>query len=246
MDSKVIKPILIIKTGNTITELRTSGADFEDWFCQGLAVTRQESIVCSIHQSEPLPPLASISGIVISGSAAYVTDLADWNYIAAQYIRRAHNMGLPILGVCYGHQLIAWAFGGRVDFNPAGRQIGTVTVELEQAAESDTLFVGASRRFKANASHLQSVIQLPPEAVRLARNELDSNHGFRLGPTTWGLQFHPEFSGDITRAYIDARRAVINGEGLSAEGLYAGVEDTPEAASLLSKFKAVVVQKAAS
>ncbi len=240
MNSTVTKPLLIIKTGNTIPALLENGTDFEDWFRSGCGVTPSNTVVRSLHRNEPLPPLQSIGGIIITGSPAYVTDLASWNYIGADYIRMAHQQAIPILGVCYGHQLIAWAFGGKVDFNPNGREIGTVTVDLTDAAAEDSLFKGLPRQFKANASHQQSVTQLPPGAVRLAFNGLDANHGFSLGELTWGVQFHPEFSGATTRAYIKARSDDINSEGLQADSLHAAVDDTPDSASLLKRFRAIM------
>lgn len=234
------KPLLIIKTGNTIPQLLKTGVDFEDWFRSGFSLDESDCVIRSLHLNETLPSLESVGGIVITGSPAYVTDLADWNYVGADYIRMAHEQAVPLLGVCYGHQLIAWAFGGQVGFNPKGREIGTVSIHLENEAAGDALFRGLPKQFKANASHQQSVITLPPGAVRLAHNALDGNHGFSLGKYTWGVQFHPEFSGATTRAYMDARRDAINGEGLNAAHLHSTVEDTPEAASLLARFRAIV------
>jgi len=240
VNSIVPKPLLIIKTGNTIPQLLKAGADFEDWFRQGFGLGASSCKVCSLHLNESLPPLNSIGGIVITGSPAYVTDLAQWNYVGADYIRSAHSKGVPILGVCYGHQLIAWAFGGRVGFNPLGREIGTVMIELEPEAEADALFKGLPKQFAANASHQQSVIELPQGARRLAHNTLDRNHGFSLGEATWGVQFHPEFSGEITRAYIKARSDDIGKEGLNASSLYSSVQDTPISASLLKAFRGIM------
>lgn len=76
--------------------------------------------------------------------------------------------------------------------------------------------------------------------MRLAHNELDANHGFSLGKSTWGVQFHPEFSGETTRAYIQARSDAINSEGFNADRLKEAVVDTPESASLLKRFKAIM------
>ncbi len=235
------KPLLIIKTGTTIKQLLATGNDFEQWFASGMGLNLESCVVRSLHLGEALPPLESVGGIVITGSPAYVTDLADWNYIGADYIRKAHQLLLPILGVCYGHQLIAWAFGGRVDFNPKGRVIGTVTVNTTEAAREDALFKGLPKQFLANASHQQSVLELPESAVRLAYNSFDANHCFSLGEMTWGIQFHPEFSADATRSYISARRSAIINEGLDASALLQGVEATPVAKSLLNRFKTIIL-----
>ncbi len=243
------RPVLIIKTGHTIDSLRTQGEDFEDWFARGLRaqapLDNVEVIVVQGHLQEPLPDLAHISGLIITGSPAYITDLESWNYPIAEYARRAHEAGIPQLGICYGHQLIAWAFGGEVGFHPAGREIGTVPITLEQAAGNDALFSHLPERFKVQASHQQSVLQLPQDALLLGGNAFDPNHCFRIGDFTWCAQFHPEFDARITRAYISERRSDIAAEGLNPEQLLAAVEETPESASLLWRFSEIVAQREA-
>lgn len=240
------KPLLIMKTGNTIVELQNQGIDFEDWFCAGLGLEREEVVVISVHEGERLPQSNSISGLVITGSPAYVTDLETWNFTAGDFIKEVYQLKTPILGVCYGHQLIAWAFGGKVDFHPQGREIGTVCVELDEKANDDRLFQGLPKKIAVNASHQQSVIELPATAIRLASNSFDSNHGFSLGESTWGVQFHPEFSKEITRAYIQARADAIIAEGLDADALLAAVRETPESADLLRRFMQIVRESSAS
>jgi GMP synthase (glutamine-hydrolysing) len=234
------KPLLIMKTGNTITSLQKQGVDFEDWFCAGLGLTSQEVVVVSVHEGQPLPAADSVSALVITGSPAYVTDLEEWNFSAAEFIKKAYSKQIPMLGVCYGHQLIAWAFGGKVDFHADGREIGTVSLDLSGAAQSDPLFQGLPSVIAVNVSHQQSVIELPAAAVRLASNEFDPNHGFRLGESTWGVQFHPEFSRKITQAYILARQIDIDAEGLDARALHDAVLDTPESSDILRRFMLIV------
>lgn len=236
------KPLLIIKTGNTITELQNQGTDFEDWFCEGLNLNRDEVLVVSVHLGEALPPIESVSAIIITGSPAYITDLEDWNFVAAEYIKAAFDLALPMLGVCYGHQLIAWAFGGEVDFHPQGREIGTVGITLHSGAVADKLFKVLPKELAVNVSHQQSVIRLPAGAELLASNDFEPNHGYRLGDCTWGVQFHPEFSADVTKAYINARRENIQQEGLDVEGLLAGVTDTSESAAMLSRFLSIALE----
>ncbi|MFT4816374.1 MAG: GMP synthase-like glutamine amidotransferase [Pseudohongiellaceae bacterium] len=100
---------------------------------------------------------------IVTGSRAYVTDLAPWNEIAAVYLRLLHEQQKPILGVCYGHQLLTWAFGGVVRFHPNGREIGTIDVELTLEAASDVLFAKMPRQFSA---------QVMSTYIRESRNDI--------------------------------------------------------------------------
>lgn len=232
--------ILIIKTGNTLPSLQAEGEDFEDWFIRGSGLDSSRFICCAVDKGEALPLLDDIGAAIVTGSPAYVTDLAPWNEIAADYLRILHERQKPILGVCYGHQLLAWAFGGEVGFHPNGREIGSVDIELTQEAASDVLFAKMPKQFNAQASHLQSVLALPDEAVLLAKNSFDAHHAFRLGSSTWGVQFHPEFSARVMSRYIRERSDDIAKEGLNVEELLARVSATPVSAGLLQLFVALL------
>jgi len=232
--------ILIIKTGNTIPSFLAKQEDFEDWFIRGSGLDSSRFICCAVDKGEALPAIDNVIAAIVTGSPAYVTDLAPWNEVAADYLRILHEAQKPILGVCYGHQLLAWAFGGEVGFHPEGREIGTVDVELTEEAASDVLFANMSTQFSAQASHLQSVLSLPNEAVLLAKNSFEANHAFRLGSSTWGVQFHPEFSASVMSTYIRERSDDIAKEGLDVEELLARVSATPVSASLLARFVGLV------
>lgn len=232
--------ILIIKTGNTLPSLQAEAEDFEDWFISGSGLDASRFICCAVDKGEALPAIDDVVAAIVTGSPAYVTDLAPWNEIAAEYLRVLHAQQKPILGVCYGHQLLAWAFGGEVGFHPNGREIGTVDIALTEAAASDVLFAKMPREFSAQASHLQSVLSLPNEAVLLAKNSFDAHHAFRLGSSTWGVQFHPEFSARVMSSYIRERSGDIAKEGLNVEDLLARVSATPVSAGLLQLFVALL------
>lgn len=230
------KKVLIMKTGTTVSSLLDEGEDFEDWFIRGTGLDPSQFICCAVDQGEALPASTEVACAIVTGSSAYVTDLAPWNHVAAGYLRTLHNEQKPILGVCYGHQLLAWAYGGEVDFHPEGREIGTVDVLLTEQARDDRLFAGLPQTFRAQASHLQAVTKLPPEAVLLAKNDFEPHHGFRIGNSTWAIQFHPEFSAHVMRSYIRERKSDIAAEGLDAQDLLMDVEDTPIAEQLLKRF----------
>ena len=230
------RKILILKTGNTIKSLLDTGKDFEHWFTHHSGLCKAKFMVRSLHLKEPLVDLRQVAGIVITGSPAYVTDKETWNFTGAEYVKRAHKSGIPILGVCYGHQLLAWAFGGKVDFNVEGRKIGTIPIKLTESAKDDLLFGDLPDGFDVNVSHQQSVVRLPPDAVTLAVDGSDILQAFKLGEKTWGIQFHPEFSKEIIREYIQARATEIIEEGLDPDKLSDRASNTPNSTILFQKF----------
>jgi len=165
-----------------------------------------------------------------------VTDREPWSEASAAYLRAAAESGVPILGVCYGHQLLAHAFGGEVGFNPAGRHAGTAEVTTTAAAREDALLSALPERLVVQVSHSQRVLALPAGALLLAHTERDPFHAFRLGDRTWAVQFHPEFDHEVSRRYIELRREKIVSEGLDPDALIAGVRESDHGARLLARF----------
>jgi GMP synthase (glutamine-hydrolysing) len=204
---------LIVQTGTTFPELRARRGDFPDWFRTGMGLHRSQVDVVRADAGERLPSAKGThAGVIVTGSPAMVSDRHPWSENTAAWLRSIVGGGVPVLGVCYGHQLLAHALGGRVDYHPRGREIGTVRVERLAAAASDELLGPTPDTFHAHASHQQSVIDLPREAVVLARSGHDPHHAVRYAPNVWGLQFHPEFSVGIMRDYLHRRRQAIHGD----------------------------------
>ena len=230
------KPILIISTGSAIDSVRRRLGDFGHWFRIALGVAPEAIAQCAVWRGEALPPAQGFAATVITGSAAMVTDRAAWSEATADWLKRAVDDRHPLLGVCYGHQLLAHAMGGRIDFNPRGREIGTAHIELLPPAADDPLFGPLAPGFLAHTTHRQSVLEAPPGALVLARSALDDCHALRIGECAYGVQFHPEFSTAAMRAYIRARAGAIADEGQSPRMLDRAVSAAPQARALLRRF----------
>ena len=231
-----MKQFLIIKAGSTLPSLISSIGDFEDWTARGMGLDGEEVCVVSPFLDEPLPDPESFAGVVITGSHAMVTDREAWSERTAAWIKQVVMDRVPFLGVCYGHQLLAHAFGGAVDYHPQGREVGTVEVHLTGLGLDDPLLSVLSDTFIAHVSHAQTVIGAPEEARILALNDFEPHHAFAIDEWAWGIQFHPEFSPEAMRAYIDFREDHLRAAGTDPDELRAGVRDTPLGDVLLRRF----------
>lgn len=232
------KPVLLIKTGGTIPETRDEFGDFEEWFARGLGLPGMEQ--ANVYQGDQPQHFSEFSGVIVTGSASMVSHKEDWSESTGRWLADAVHAGMPVLGVCFGHQLLAHALGGQVGPNPRGRQVGTQVIEMLPAAASDPLMCRFPSSLSVQTTHIESVHELPPGAVRLATSPRDDNHAFRFGKCAWGVQFHPEFGADVMRGYIDARSDVICAEGLDPAAIKSAVSETPLAHSLLGRFAALL------
>jgi GMP synthase (glutamine-hydrolysing) len=188
------------------------------------------------RQGSPLPDLAGIDGLYITGSHSMVSEREPWSEALKPWLRDACANHVPMLGVCYGHQLMAAAFGGVSDFHPAGRESGTHEVTLSDVGRGDALLGTLPQRFPAQLTHAQSVLEVPPDAVVLAYNAHDPHQALRYGPRQWSVQFHPEFTVPVMRAYLERQRDALREIGQDPQALMENITTTPDASSLLVTF----------
>lgn len=230
-----MKPFLILETGLPIDALRRHGS-FGHWIRVAAGLHGREVRECRVTCGENLPDASDYAGVFITGSGAMVSDREAWSERSADWLRDAAEAGKPLFGICYGHQLLAHALGGEVHYNPRGREMGTVPLDLAPSAADDPLFAGLPRRMPAQTTHLQTVLKPPTNAQVLASSEKDDCQAFRWGEQVWGVQFHPEFSADMMRGYIQARREALEREGIAHRELLRSVKPSPQARRVLKRF----------
>ena len=232
-----MKPILIVKAGGTYPDMAARYGDFEDWFMARMDLSAGTIETVSPFSGEPLPSVASFGGIIITGSHAMVTEKKSWSEKTAEWVKRAVDAEMPLLGICYGHQLLAHAMGGVVGDNPKGKEFGTVSIRLNRDGRQDRLFDETPETFAAQACHSQSVLQLPAGATLLASSEMDPHHAFVVGRRAWGIQFHPEFNGRMLRLYILRFSDDLAAQGLDMDRLLGDIRETPQSECLLRRFQ---------
>lgn len=230
-----MKPFLIIETGKPVPTLKRHGG-FPDWIRVASGLHVRDVKVCNVAEGEKLPEAKDFTGILVTGSGAMVTERHDWSERSAGWLNDAAHKGHALFGICYGHQLLAQTLGGKVDYNPKGREMGTVKVSLHAHAKADPLFTGLPDAIDVHATHLQTVLTAPDDATVLAYSEKDDCQAFRWKDNVWGVQFHPEFSTEHMREYIHVRRMALIQEGSEPKAMRKSVSAAPDARRVLRNF----------
>ncbi|MDF1561747.1 MAG: glutamine amidotransferase [Deltaproteobacteria bacterium] len=238
-------PIVILKTGETVPEARAIAGDFPEIFQRALGDWPGGYRVLDPTRGELLPPARGVAGILVTGSAASITEDPGWMGEAGGWLLGAAQLGVPVLGICFGHQLLADAFGGVVERSPAGRESGTVEVALSEAGRADPLFAGLGETLLVQQAHSDAVTTLPAGAVVLASNAHTPNQAFALGESVRAVQFHPEFDAALSAAYVEARADLVrsSAEGLGEEGeaalarVRASIRESSDGARILSNWR---------
>lgn len=185
---------------------------------------------------EPLPDPASLDAVLITGSSAGVYDNhLSWMEPLRQFIRGAYANRTPMLGICFGHQIIADALGGDVRKSEKGWGLGRHVYSVKSRP---THVGGTLREFAIACSHQDQVIAPPAEAEAFLSSEFTPNAGlvYRNG-RTMSLQPHPEFEDDYTIALAEMRRGKAPDELIeTAIKSVARKSDSAEVAGYLGAF----------
>jgi GMP synthase (glutamine-hydrolysing) len=164
--------------------------------------------VCRPWAGDEVPGLADYDGYVILGGSmgANDDDTHPWLTAVKERIREAAETGLPTLGLCLGHQLVAAALGGTVEVNPRGQQVGLYAVGWRPEAADDELLSGLPRDIRGIQWNSDIVTALPEGAVALAATSDHELQVVRFAPRIWGIQLHPEADEPVVRSWAAGDR----------------------------------------
>ncbi len=171
-------------------------------------------------------------GWIITGSRHGVYEEHDWIPPLEALIRAIHARGLPMIGVCFGHQIIAQALGGKVEKFDGGWAVGRTEYRM------------GDQTVALNAWHQDQVTQRPEGARVLAGNDFCENAILAYGDTVWTVQPHPEFSAAFIDGLIRTR-----GKGVVPEAQLSQATDRLDAPlddARIANFMAEFLKKARS
>ena len=227
------KKIIIVKTGEPVPSVLQARGEFAVLIEETLDGHWRGGFNSFDARTESPPDPREAAGFIITGSPSNVPDREPWMHRTEAWLREVARAEVPVFGICFGHQMLAQAFGGEVRKNPRGREMGTVCIER---LADDILFDGIPDRFEANTTHVDTVTLLPKDSVVLARSELDDHQAIRFSRVIYSVQFHPEIDAGVMHAYIDARRETLAQEGIAAAALAERVTEAEPARRALRNF----------
>jgi GMP synthase-like glutamine amidotransferase len=184
--------VTILETGLVSPKNRALHGSFPQMFEQmiGAADASVTFDTVSIPAGEPLPDAGALEAILITGSPAGVYDAVDWIAPLEAFVRAAQDKKVPMVGVCFGHQLIAQALGGTVRKSEKGWGLGRHVYDV---APGNGVIEGS--RIAVACSHQDQVITPPAGARTILSSDFTPHAGLLYaGDTTFSVQPHPEFS----------------------------------------------------
>ena len=202
--------IAILEAGRTNPDMPAEFHDYPDMFETLFADQPNRadfcfSIVPVIDDVFP-QSVDDYDGYLVTGSAYGVYDDAYFIPRLMAFIRKIFAAGKPLVGICFGHQIVAHALGGHAAKFDDGWGIGTMLIKMVGAVDwipSDIDQIDIIH------VHQDQVMTLPPDAVRLAQSDFCKNAAFAIGKQVFTIQGHPEFTPAYTNALIDIREDKI-------------------------------------
>ncbi len=198
-----MKKIIILDCGPSLEAVSKKYGHSSEWIMTVLKDTGSNFLWVKSYEGQTIE-YTDGDAWIITGSPRSVYDDDSWILKLEENIRIAGNNNKLILGICFGHQLIAKTFGGRVELNPNGWELGSYSINLTTQGKYSPLFNNMEDKVIVYESHKDSVTEMPPSAIALANNQ-KCIQSFQLYDTLYAVQFHPEFSWDVMKKYVAVR-----------------------------------------
>lgn len=187
----------ILMCGHAAAEVMDTHGDYDAMFAELLSASGFEFQTWNVEGMDFPASVRDADGWLISGSRHGVYEDHPFIPPLEDFIRAAYAAGVPLVGICFGHQIIARALGGRVEKYQGGWAIGRRGYVVDGLG---TVCL--------NAWHQDQVIEPPADARTFATNDFTRHAGLVYGDRAWSIQPHPEFTPALIGAYVSLRRGL--------------------------------------
>ncbi len=206
----------ILQTGDAPEELQDQNGNYNDMFVRLLGQNDAdfEFDVFRVIDGQ-IPDDANLcEGWLITGSKFSAYGKQPWIPGLKAFIRKIVDAGLPLVGICFGHQIIAEALGGRVEKSDKGWGLGLDTYTISPGSP-----LGRQDEITLNIFHQDQIVELPPGAEVFARSDFCEYAGLYIGEQIITVQAHPEFRTEFNRQLLTARKTSVIPEPLANKAI---------------------------
>ncbi|MDP1874968.1 type 1 glutamine amidotransferase [Phenylobacterium sp.] len=228
----------ILKTGAPPAPLDAQFGSYPDMFQNLLGPDAYDYVIFDVAAGETPARPETCDAYLVTGSSVGVYDPEPWIADLIAFLRAARGRA-GLVGVCFGHQVMAQAFGGQVTKSPKGWGIGLHAYALQEKVPG----LEQRQALSAPASHQDQVVSLPPGARVLASSAFTPFGMLAYGdqPAT-SVQLHPEFEPAYAQALIEARRGSRYEDAQADQALasYAAPDDRAALGEWISTFLATL------
>jgi GMP synthase (glutamine-hydrolysing) len=197
------KTLGILQTGRSPTALLKSHADYNQFFIDMLGADSFLYRTWAVLDNEFPSSIDEADAWLITGSKFGTYEPHAWIPPLEELIRQIHANGAPLVGICFGHQIIAQALGGKVEKFDGGWSVGRVDYTLDPAVWNTQ----STTETPLMAFHQDQVIEPPAEAVTVGHSNVCRHAALAYGSNILTIQPHPEFDsrfvGDLLQARSD-------------------------------------------
>ncbi|HHB83251.1 MAG TPA: type 1 glutamine amidotransferase [Devosia sp.] len=189
----------ILQTGRVPEHMQPAHGDYDSIYQRFLGARGFEFDVYPVLDGVLPASPTSAEGWIITGSKFSTYGGYDWIAPLEAFLRAAYAKEVPIIGVCFGHQILAQALGGKVEKFPGGWSVGATTYDMGPGKDPQTIM----------AWHQDQVTQLPPGASVAGRSDFCKYAMLSYGTRALSIQAHPEFTPEFMNDLIEARRDIL-------------------------------------
>ena len=196
--------LCIFQAGPINEKLISIYPSYDNMFCSLLKFKKRKwnVEVFNIYENKFPTDLKKFDGFIITGSAFGVYDKYPWITKLLKIIKKIADTEIPLVGICFGHQAIAEALGGKVKKSDKGWGIGV----SETFFKNNKVWLTDITKLQLIYFHQDQVIKLPSNAELIAGNKFCNIASFTLEESIFTLQGHPEFSIDFSLKLLEARK----------------------------------------